>query len=163
MNIFIYQGPGKNAGYELNATEIVLANGHPFGFSQALLTGNAAKDMTVKKYGQSWGIANEIDAYRHGVWAALLTINAGEKFTKMWLNAHEFGNSENLQDWKTEQGSTRYQQTKMDLYNNTIGISQANLLIAETQPDGMNYPTKDMVSDAIDTQIMLGRMMILDW
>ena len=52
----------------------------------------------------------------------LVTIHTNESFAKLWLNAHEFGNSDNLRDWTTEQGSTRYQQTNMDLKNNNTGI-----------------------------------------
>lgn len=150
--------------YTLNATEKVLAIGQPLYAFQALRTGKVAADMTEKQYGTSWGIGNEADAYRHASWSALLTYETDSAFSIYWLMAHEFGNSDNLRDWKTEQGSTRYQQTVMDIINNSKGIDLGENLERtwEYRPNGY-FPRKleDDISRVVRSSISNGELIIL--
>ena len=161
----IYEGTTFDSYYQLNSTEIVLANGHYYGFTMALYTGYQSSNMTADRYGSSWGIANEIDAYRHGTWSMLLAYNTSPEFARMWLSAHEFGTPDNLKDLDTEHGSTRYEQTKMDLFNNSVGIYQASILNRTYvfKPNGyFAVPLTEDVDRVITSRINAGGMSILN-
>ena len=63
----------------------------------------------TKKYYRINGRADNSDAFRHCLWAALIKQKIGKSKAKQWTTAHE-GNGKDLE-------------TKMDMYNNGVGIS----------------------------------------
>ena len=77
--------------------------------------GLQAQNYTEAMFGDPYISGCEGDAYRHIVWAALMTTRMGEDRARFWLDAHEFGSPSNL--------ATRsaYLLTAMDIHNNDIG------------------------------------------
>jgi len=104
-------------GYYLNNVERVLSMAYYSKIIDALIYGDQALDMTAALFGgDGTGGGGENDAYRHMVWAAILTNTLGESFATLWLNAHEYGSSINFD-------ADHILETRMDFHNNAIGIS----------------------------------------
>ena len=102
-----------------NSTERVLSVKYTSEIAMVAYCKKEAMDAATKQFNNGiygGGIDNDGDAYRHMLYAALITISTNESFAKFILDAHEYGNPENLSKEKN------YLSTKMDLYNNKIGI-----------------------------------------
>ncbi len=75
-----------------------------------------ADDLTLKIFKQQ-GRNDESDAFRHFVWAALITKDLGRNVANEFLNAHE-----------DEDGQPKLEK-EMDIFNNKMG---SNLIIEKT-------------------------------
>jgi hypothetical protein len=80
-------------------------------------------EFSSRKYFTEIGSDDESDAFRHFLWAGLLTKELGEEEAKRFLDAHE----QNPAQAEAERG--------MDLSNNRAGILAANKLIRESKFD----------------------------
>jgi RHS repeat-associated protein len=120
----------------LSAAEKVLYSDSPASGWQMLASGKYAIDAKDNIYGKDigygdpniekvigdwWGDSN---AYQHMLWAYHSAAIAGSDYSRRWLNAHEYGISENFIT------SDSFMATRMDLLNNNIGID-----LAITDPD----------------------------
>lgn len=102
-----------------NATERVLSVKYSTEILAVASCKVIAMKVTSEKYpnnGYGGGINNEGDAFRHTLYSALIRANSSEVFANFWLDAHKFGAPSNMK-------KENYLATKMDLYNNDIGIS----------------------------------------
>ncbi len=98
-----------------NAEKALVAQS-PTDAVKVFLAKQKAEQLTMDTFKRN--VANdESDAFRHFVWACLLTIDFGEEKAKQYLNAHETGS--NQSDFSRA----------MDLSNNKVGISKAKQLI----------------------------------
>ena len=108
-------------GGKLNDVEKVLYASDSNKGWEVFMSGSSARTQTEYYYGDRYATNGNSDAFRHAYWAALATSMVGSEYTRLFTNAHEYGHSTNF---KTTHDMTV---TYMDLYNNGVGIYQANI------------------------------------
>ena len=131
-----------------NSTERVLSVKYTSEVAMVAYCKKEAMDAATKQFNNGTyggGIDNEGDAYRHMLYAALITISTNESFAKFILDAHEYGDSKNLLKKEV------YLSTKMDLYNNKIGIQI-----------GLNYKGYNSVKKAVWDKLQSGEARKID-
>jgi hypothetical protein len=115
---FIEKTLGDLAYYPgLNVKERELIAQHPKEAIQAFFQKEKAESASYKRFGRDTS-DDESDAFRHFVWAGLLSKELGPDLAKEFLDAHEFGQT-------GEPGSA------MDLANNRAGLLTAEKLRRE--------------------------------
>lgn len=119
---------------------------HPFVAKKALQLSLDARTVTTEvkqqKLLKGEGNGDQVDAFRHTYWMALLTLEIGERRARKLGKAHEKGNHQQFKKGKTEDGVLPDKiASEMDLFNNELGIS-----IAKTKP---NENLKSLVIDRI--------------
>lgn len=100
---------------------------HPFVAKKAYrITKDVQKDVQkVKKEKILNGVGNgdQLDAFRHTYWMAILTLEIGEKRARKLGVAHEKGNYKHYKKNRKEDGYLPDKiSSDMDLFNNDIGI-----------------------------------------
>ena len=93
--------------------------------------------MTYERFGQEGNGYDIANAYKHAYWSALSTKLVGEKMSRLFLNAHEFG-------W-IDENLNNMDAMRMDLNNNWRGREVAK-----------NYPQSD-INFAISSEMSKGR------
>ena len=101
--------------------------GHPFVAKKALKISKEARLKTdwVKqnKLLKGEGNGDQVDAFRHTYWMALLTQNIGARKAKRLGVVHEKGNKKQFKKGKKEDGELPDKiGSDMDLFNNQVGI-----------------------------------------
>ena len=104
----------------LNSRELSLIQKYPIEALSVFLQSKKAELSTLKYFGQN-GEDNESDAFRHFMWAGLVTEQVGENLALQFLTAHEPNLTKNLSEKISNS-------TKMDLHNNQVGIVAASEL-----------------------------------
>lgn len=146
-------------GFEVNNVELSLALAHPIEFTWYSTISVDADDMADSKYtdGSNWYNGNG-DAFRHISWSALLyckfydengsSHTEAENHTLLWTNAHE-GYNENEAPSAFDESLGL--ETRMDLYNNLMGM-----LLAEIRID-MNSYTESIIFERAETWVDDGK------
>jgi len=103
---------------------------HPFVAKKAYLISIETRKMTnqIKNDSMLVGSGNgqQVDAFRHTYWMALLSREIGWRKAKRLGIAHEKGNYKDFKKRKNEDGVIPDKiSSEMDLYNNSIGIKIA--------------------------------------
>ena len=106
-------------GYRLNNVEKVLYADDPIKAMGIMTEGALSRYDTMRRYGDGYETNNNSDAYRHAIWNATSSAHYGNEFTQDWMNAHEYGFSDNFNE-------DSLLGTYMDLYNNSIGRYQGD-------------------------------------
>ncbi len=107
---------------------------HPFVAKKALQLSLDARTVTAEvkqqKLLKGEGNGDQVDAFRHTYWLALLTLEIGERRARKLGKIHEKGNYQQFKKGKIEDGALPDKiSSEMDLFNNELGIS-----IAKTKP-----------------------------
>jgi len=100
---------------------------HPFVAKKAYRITKTARKATFKVEKDSvlvgTGNGDQVDAFRHAYWMAVLTSAIGERRSKKLGKAHEKGNYKDYKKRRKEDGVIPDKvSSEMDLYNNLIGI-----------------------------------------
>lgn len=78
------------------------------------------------------GNGDQVDAFRHAYWMALLTFEIGERRARKLGKAHEKGNFQQFKKGKTEDGVLPDKiSSEMDLFNNELGIEISKTIKTE--------------------------------
>ncbi len=97
----------------LNYVEQVLSAGYPLAAMEMNSARNKADDATWEIFGEAGNGDGEANAFKHAYWNAEAAKSLGEKMTRLFANAHEFG-------WVWENISNPIPM-EMDLHNNMVG------------------------------------------
>ncbi|WP_270167173.1 DUF6973 domain-containing protein [Paenibacillus sp. SYP-B4298] len=103
----------------LTTAEKLLVASNP---ASALVTNSLSKrafELTEEKFGYN-GLGDKSDAYRHGVWNALMTLHISRAWASLYATAHE-NKSQDFLNGKAADGYYEWQHRDMDLHNNQIG------------------------------------------
>lgn len=103
---------------------------HPFVAKKALNISLESRKVTViikqQQLLKGEGNGDQLDAFRHTYWMALLSLEIGAKKAKKLGVAHEKGNYRQFKKGKTEDGALPDKiASEMDLQNNDLGIALA--------------------------------------
>ncbi|MCB0380309.1 MAG: hypothetical protein KDD24_03570 [Flavobacteriales bacterium] len=109
---------------------------HPFVAKKALQISMEARKSTAEvkqqKLLKGEGNGDQVDAFRHAYWMALLTFEIGERRARKLGKAHEKGNYQQFKKGKTEDGVLPDKiSSEMDLFNNELGIEIAKTITTE--------------------------------
>jgi len=109
---------------------------HPFVAKKALQISMEARKTTAEvkqqKLLKGEGNGDQVDAFRHAYWMALLTFEIGERRARKLGKAHEKGNHQQFKKGKTEDGVLPDKiSSEMDLFNNELGIEIAKTITTE--------------------------------
>ena len=100
----------------LTSGEKIFIEAHPIEALNAYVQAQKAIASTWKHFGRN-GEDDESDAFRHFVWAGLLTQQLDENLARQFLNAHE--------QLPKDPSKESVRSTEMDNYNNERGIHSA--------------------------------------
>lgn len=103
-------------GGQLTPAEQKLIEEHPFAALNGFVQAQRAVTMTELHFLRSAG-DDESDAYRHFVWAGLMTQQLGESLARQILEAHE--------QMPKNVSASEIKSSEMDKYNNAKGIQAA--------------------------------------
>jgi hypothetical protein len=114
----VFESTYRKFGYRspLSDRERVFARENPYDAVVGYYCRTLAEGITKIKFWRSTG-DDESDAFRHFMWAGLLTKHLGEKKAEEILTAHE--------DRPDDPQASK----EMDLHNNKVGMEAANKLI----------------------------------
>lgn len=109
---------------------------HPFVAKKALQISMEARKTTAEvkqqKLLKGEGNGDQVDAFRHAYWMALLTFELGERRARKLGKVHEKGNYQQFKKGKTEDGVLPDKiSSDMDLFNNELGIEIAKTITTE--------------------------------
>lgn len=101
---------------------------HPFVAKKAFKISMEARTVATEIKQQNLlkgkGNGDQVDAFRHAYWMALLTFEIGERRARKLGKAHEKGNYQQFKKGKTEDGVLPDKiSSEMDLFNNEVGLS----------------------------------------
>lgn len=99
-------------GNHLNPQEKALYKENRAKALLCLSNGKYALDYSAAMYRDTYN--GNGDAFRHAIWNYGMAIDVGQNFAKKWSDAHENGTKDNP-----------YLEKKMDLFNNSVGLSLA--------------------------------------
>ena len=106
---------------DLSNDEKKLIVEHPNKALVGLTASNKATEYTIREFGIN-GLGDRSDAFRHTLWCALMSRDAGAKFAKDFSTAHESGKTEEFLQEVAADGHIEYEHREMDLHNNSIGV-----------------------------------------
>ena len=104
---------------------------------------NVAASMAKQAYSGKGSKGGKTDAYRHTMWQALNVQSIGEKMTRKWSDAHEYGTP--LDELSTD--------LIMDIHNNDVGIE-----IGKQNPKA----TYEQLDKIIKQRIENGDMIVIE-
>ncbi|MBR4235469.1 MAG: hypothetical protein IKR85_05335 [Clostridia bacterium] len=109
----------------LTEKEIELIKAHPLAALQVNRARNIADTVTKGLFGERWRTEDTREnAFRHCLWNALMAYLIGPELAKQFGDAHEYGMLEKYPE-----------NTKMDLYNNSIGYILGTEPFSESELD----------------------------
>lgn len=110
-----------NLPENLNYAEQVLVAGYPLDAMSMNSAREEADKATWEIFKEAGNGDGEANAFKHAYWNAVAAKKIGEKKTRLFANAHEFG-------WAWE-NAVNPTPMKMDLHNNSVGriIGTSNL------------------------------------
>ena len=117
---------------ELSEDEKKLIIGHPNKALVGLSASNKATEYTIREFGIN-GLGDRSDAFRHTIWCALMSRDAGAKFAKDFSTAHESGKTEEFLQEFAPDGYREYEHREMDLHNNSIGVHLGDKFIGSDE------------------------------
>lgn len=121
------QSRGTNNSFEiwgaLTSSEKKLVIRYPFAALDVNKAKNIAVNKTLEKFGTN-GLGDRSDAFRHGMWNAVMTGLIGRDKAELFATAHE----DKAVDGEEADGYAKILHKQMDLHNNEIGreIGYAN-------------------------------------
>lgn len=123
MELVLKESIIRNSAYwyngHLTPAEQIFIDTHPLEALNAYVQAQKAMASTWKYYGRN-SEDDESDAFRHFVWAGLLTQQMGEDLAREFLDSHE--------QLSKNSGKESVRSGEMDTYNNNQGIMAAKEL-----------------------------------
>jgi len=138
-------GAPKNIpfGGDLNDTERILYEGHPFQGLMMITDGGVAGSAAGISFVDGRLDNTNGNAFKHTYWNALMTLDMGAN-AKTWADAHEYGAKGNI-------GTI---ESQMDLYNNEIGRQIGNTKTVVTAQDIGNLVSSGMLKRIVNKSLV---------
>lgn len=95
---------------------------HPKKAMAAYAAAQKSTEYTIAVFGHN-GLGDISDGFRHVLWCAMMTRDAGEKFARAYAEAHEGEKTEEDLMQAAGDGFLEKDHREMDKYNNEIGFS----------------------------------------
>lgn len=124
---------------------------HPRKAMAAYAAAQKSTEYTIQIFGHN-GLGDVSDGFRHVLWCAMMTRDAGEKFARAYAQAHEGEKTEDELLEIASDGFLEKEHRAMDNHNNEIGfaIGSSKYLTNE----GMIYAIRDKLTNNINTGII---------